>query len=981
MLTMNAQLKCSKYGLKFIIGILVILFNCSVLNAQTPVAVHGQLSISGNRLKDKNGNNYQLRGMSMFWSNWQGKYWNYETIKWLRDDWNCNVIRAAMGISPDDNSGYLGNPQLEKQKMITVIEAAIDLGIYVVVDWHSHKAENETAESKAFFAEIAQKYGSYPNILYETYNEPLTDWPTIKTYHTAVVGEIRKYDTKNVIILGTPFYSQEIDNATNTPLAGNNLCYTLHYYAASHTFWNSIGTVSNKGYTVFVSEFGTCDASGAGSVDVANSNTWWNTLDQYGVSWCNWAVSDVNEAAAIVKPGSSPTGGWNPTSDLTTSGVLVRNKLRGYTKDAVPTTIAPYITSNPQNQSVPIQTSATFKVEVVGPTPTSYKWYFKGTEIPNSNAASYTIASVTPQDTGSYYVVITNSVGSTTSKTATLNVRYRSPFYATSQSIPGVIQFEDYDKGGQNIGYYDASYGNSGKGYRQDDVDIEPMKGQADQYTIGYADNGEWLSYSVNVGWDGTYTSDIYYASLAGAGSYSMYIDDKAIVATTTMPTTGGWYTFAKASATFNLTKGEHILKFKMDVAGFNLDYIEFISKTAPQTAPIITAQPKSSNVKVGKAATISVSATGAATLAYQWYFKGNKITGATAASYTIPAVALADSGDYNVVVTNSLGTVTSNIGTISVVTTSAYLGILTPIPGRLMCKNWDEGGQNAGFYDTDPTENKGVTNSGTGNSYRENAVDVETCSDGGTGFSVGYVVTGEWLEYSVLVKYTGTYTIGFRVASGSTSTTMAIGLNVDGTALISSLAVANTGTWATWATINQTATLTAGTHILRFKAVGGDFNLNYIDFTLVSANIDVTLNNGWNLFALPLTPADSSISKVFSGITGLEVKSQDQFYRASQPVIYNSLTKLTTGKGYLVYNGGTQTKITITGKAPITNLNTSSLVAGWNLVGNSSDAIKVSSLASSVQAIKDFNNFYIPSNTSSTLNTLSSGKAYFIKK
>ena len=157
MLTMNAQLKCSKYGLKFIIGILVILFNCSVLNAQTPVAVHGQLSISGNRLKDKNGNNYQLRGMSMFWSNWQGKYWNYETIKWLRDDWNCNVIRAAMGISPDDNSGYLGNPQLEKQKMITVIEAAIDLGIYVVVDWHSHHAENETVESKAFFAEIAQK--------------------------------------------------------------------------------------------------------------------------------------------------------------------------------------------------------------------------------------------------------------------------------------------------------------------------------------------------------------------------------------------------------------------------------------------------------------------------------------------------------------------------------------------------------------------------------------------------------------------------------------------------------------------------------------------------------------------------------------------------------------------------------------------------------------------------------------------------------
>lgn len=978
---MNAQGRPFKSKLKSVLCFLIIIFSITILNAQTPVAVHGQLSIVGNRLKDKNGNNYQLRGMSMFWSNWQGKFWNYETIKWLRDDWNCNVVRAAMGISPDDNSGYLGNPDIERQKMITVIEAAIDLGIYVVVDWHSHKAENETAEAKAFFSEIAQKYGSYPNIIYETYNEPVTSWSVIKTYHNAVVSEIRKYDTKNTIILGTPFYSQNIDEATNSPLTGSNLSYALHYYAASHTFWNSVGTVSGKGYYVFVSEFGTCDASGAGSVDAGNSNTWWNTLDQYGVSWCNWAVSDVNEAAAIVKPGSSPKGGWNPTTDLTPSGVLVRNKLRGYAKDPIPTNIAPYITSSPKSQSVPFQSSATFSVEVSGPTPFTYKWYFKGNLLANSNTASYTIASVTPQDTGSYYVEITNSIGSTKSKTATLNIRYRSPYYSTSQSIPGVIQFEDYDKDGQDIGYSDASYGNSGGGYRKDDVDIEPITGQAGEYSIGFTDNGEWLSYSVNVGWDGEYTSDVYYASLPGGGAYSMYIDDKPIVAKTTIPTSGGWFTYAKASAIFNLTKGEHILKFKIDVSGFNIDFMEFKSKTAPQTAPIITAQPKSTNAKVGKAASIFVSATGAATLAYQWYFKGKAITGATLSSYSVTAVAQSDSGDYYVIVTNPLGTITSNTATISVQNTSAYLGIPTIIPGRLMCKNWDEGGQNSGFYDSDPTENKGVTNSGATNSYRENAVDVETCTDGGTGFSVGYITAGEWLEYSVIVKYSGTYTIGFRVASGSTTGVMALGINVDGMTLINTLSVPNTGAWSTWKTVTQSVTLTAGTHIIRLKANQGDFNINYIDFTLVSATAEITLNNGWNLFALPLTPADSSISKVFTGITGLEVKSQDQFYSASQLAIFNSLSKLTTGKGYLIYNGGTQTKITITGTAPKTSINTSTLVSGWNLVGNSSDAIKTNTLGTSIQVIKDFDSFYIPGNTSSTLNTLGSGKAYFIKK
>lgn len=955
--------------------------NIKTIQAQTPVAVHGQLSISGNRLKDKNGNNYQLRGMSMFWSNWQGKFWNYETIKWLRDDWHCNVVRAAMGISPDDNSGYLGKPDLELHKMETVIEAAIDLGIYVIVDWHSHHAENETTQSKAFFAYIAQKYGKYPNIIYETYNEPITDWGTIKTYHNAVISSIRQSDAKNVIILGTPFYSQNIEEATNSPVSGTNLCYALHYYAATHTFWNSVGTVSNKGYYVFVSEFGTCDASGAGSVDANNSNTWWNTLEQYGVSWCNWAVSDVNEAAAIVKPGSSISGGWNPSSDLTTSGILVRNKLRGYAQDPVPTNIAPYITSSPKSQSVPIQSSASFNVEVAGPGPFTYKWYFKGNPLSNSNTASYTVASVTEQDTGSYYVEITNAIGKTTSKTVRLDVRYRSPYYATSQSIPGIIQFEDYDKGGQDIGYFDASYGNSGGGYRQDDVDIEPIQGQVDQYSIGFTDNGEYLSYSVNVGWDGEYTVDVYYASQPGGGAYSLYIDNNAIVPKTTLATTGGWFTYAKASATFNLTKGEHILKFKIDVSGYNIDFMEFKSKTAPQTAPIITAQPKNTNAKAGKAASIFVSATGANPLSYQWYFNGKAISGATSATYSLTSVTQADSGDYYVVITNSLGKATSNIATISVQNTSAYLGIPAIIPGRVMCKNWDEGGQNSGFYDTDPTENKGVTNSGSANSYRENAVDVETCTDGGTGFSVGYIVAGEWLEYSVTVKYTGSYTVGFRIASGSTTGVMALGLNVDGMTAINTLSVPNTGGWSTWKTIEQTINLTAGSHNLRLKANQGDFNINYIDFTLESATADITIKNGWNLFALPLTPADSSVDKIFSGITNLQVKSQEQFYLAGQPAIFNSLSKLTTGKGYLVYNGGNQTTVTITGLPKSSSIDFSNLQNGWNLIGNSGDNIPANSAGTNVQVIKDFDGFYIPGNTFSSLKTLGSGKAYFIKK
>jgi len=970
----------NKYSIPFKGMLYCILFVCvfSISNAQTPVAVHGQLSINGNRMKDKNGNNYQLRGMSMFWSNWQGKFWNYETIKWLRDDWHCNVIRAAMGVSPDDNTGYLGKPEIEMHKLETVIEAAIDLGLYVVVDWHSHHAENETAQAKAFFAQIAQKYGSYPNIIYETYNEPMiSDWGTIKTYHEAVVSEIRKYDSDNIIVLGTPFYSQVIDIATNNPVWGSNLCYTLHYYAASHTFWNLIGSTANKGFYTFVTEFGTCDASGAGSVDYNNSNTWWSVLDQYGSSWCNWAVSDVNEAASIVKPGSSTTGSW-AASDLTASGTFVREKLRGYSQDPIPNSIPPYITSNPKTQSVPYLSSASFSVEVAGSGPFSYKWYFNGNQISNAVNASLSIASVTPQDTGSYYCTITNAFGTTKSKTVRLDVRYRSSFYSAAQTIPGIIQFEDYDKGGQGIGYYDNSYGNSAGSYRNDDVDIETKKNTTNEYSIGYADKGEWLSYSVNVGWDGEYTADVYYASLLGGGAYTMQLDGKEIVPKTTLASTNDWFTFNKNTATVQLTQGQHILTFYIAETGFNIDYVEFKSTTPPNIAPVISVQPKSSTVRIGHSTSMVISAIGAAPLSYQWYRNDSAILGATASLYQITAATALDSGSYYCKVTNSLGSEISNSAIITLLSSAAYLGIPAIIPGRVFCKNFDEGGEGFGFHDA-TTGNLGVTNGGQSNFYRDGDVDTETSSDGGSGFSVGYIDAGEWLEYSVNVSYTGNYLLGFRVASASTANTAAMGITIDGMTLINTLSVPNTGGWSTWSTVNQQIQLSAGSHVLRFKANQGGFNINYLDFTLISVSATVTIKKGWNLFTLPVVPSDTSITSIFTGLTSFEIKTQNAFFRTGQPSFYNSLTKLSSGVGYLIYNGGSDTSLQFTGQPIKTSLSISALKSGWNLVGNAT-TIKANATGSTVLMIKDFNGFYIPGNPLSSINELGIGKAYFIK-
>jgi endoglucanase len=90
--------------------------------------------------------------MSFFWSQWIGKYYNPSVVNWLRDDWRCTIVRAAMAVG---SGGYLENPEQEKKKVVAVVDAAIAAGIYVIIDWHDHKAQENTARAQEFFSEMA----------------------------------------------------------------------------------------------------------------------------------------------------------------------------------------------------------------------------------------------------------------------------------------------------------------------------------------------------------------------------------------------------------------------------------------------------------------------------------------------------------------------------------------------------------------------------------------------------------------------------------------------------------------------------------------------------------------------------------------------------------------------------------------------------------------------------------------------------------
>ncbi|MDO1514228.1 glycoside hydrolase family 5 protein [Maribacter confluentis] len=293
------------------------------------VSLHGQLRVEGNKIVDEYGNAVQLRGMSFFWSQWMGKYYTPETVSWLKEDWQCTVVRAAMGI--EDSEGYITNPQAEKDKIFTIIDAAIANGIYVIVDWHSHHAEDYEDEAKLFFTEIAQKYGARPNIIYELYNEPLdVSWINVlKPYHEAVITEIRKYDPDNIVICGTRNWSQQVNEVIGNEIEDDNVAYTLHYYASSHKqdLRDIAQSALDNDIALFVTEFGTTDYSGDGFIDVQETNTWWKFLDDNAISWCNWSIADKNENSAALQPNASTSGQW-PDSAITQSGRLVREELR-----------------------------------------------------------------------------------------------------------------------------------------------------------------------------------------------------------------------------------------------------------------------------------------------------------------------------------------------------------------------------------------------------------------------------------------------------------------------------------------------------------------------------------------------------------------------------------------------------------------------------------------------------------------------------
>ena len=302
--------------------------------ASSVVALNGQLHVDGAHIRNQNNEIVQLRGMSLFWSQYSGDFYNANVVEWLKNDWQISIIRAAMGIQ--EPMGFLVNPEQEKQKVFTIIDAAIEQGIYVIVDWHSHNAENEVDQAVAFFSEVAQRYGNRPNIIYETYNEPIeATWnETLKPYHETVIAAIRQHDPNNIVVCGTRFFSQRVDEVIGNEIDDPNVAYTLHYYASTHgqELRDYTQQAIDNNLAIFVTEYGVTEATGDGFINTSESRIWWDFLDRNNISHCNWSIFDKDESSSVLVSGASTRGQW-PTSMLKQAGRLVRDEIRAKNTD------------------------------------------------------------------------------------------------------------------------------------------------------------------------------------------------------------------------------------------------------------------------------------------------------------------------------------------------------------------------------------------------------------------------------------------------------------------------------------------------------------------------------------------------------------------------------------------------------------------------------------------------------------------------
>ena len=298
------------------------------------VDIHGRLQVQGSKItSSKTGAPVSLYGISHFWINegWVGERFCTEASVNAMCDLGVDVLRVPVGVQ--EGGGYLHNRDSVRARMNSVVSAAINKGKYVIIDWHSRKATDNEPEAIAFFKEMAVLYGKCPNVIFEIYNEPVggETWPKIKGYSERVLAAIRQQGADNLVIAGTPTWSQDVDVASQSPLNDTNVAYALHFYAGTHHdhIRKKARTAIASGLPLFISECGGVSCTGDGAFDHVQWQAWVDLIEEHGLSTIGWHMGNTGkfETSSAIFQHVNPEGPWND-EHFTESGRAFRALLQ-----------------------------------------------------------------------------------------------------------------------------------------------------------------------------------------------------------------------------------------------------------------------------------------------------------------------------------------------------------------------------------------------------------------------------------------------------------------------------------------------------------------------------------------------------------------------------------------------------------------------------------------------------------------------------
>lgn len=411
-----------------------------------------------------------------------------------------------------------------------------------------------------------------------------------------------------------------------------------------------------------------------------------------------------------------------------------------------------------------------------------------------------------------------------------------------SMTLPGTVQAEDFDKGGDGVTYHDANSNKEGdaSSYRSDCEGVDIVNGNGGK-AIGYTSTDEWLEYTVNVTQAGYYTYEAVASSGTTGSGFRLDLSDfdglTRLTENISVPQTAsndwGTYKTLTGRTLIPLKEGDQVIRLTITGSSCNIDKINFKHVEVDNTLNMkITATP--STATVGEVTTFNLTPVNAkrdsAIANVRLYINGSlaatmksrpfqyNYRPSAKGTVTVSAIAVDTLGHESEITKLSLTVKNKR---------TPYSGSGINLPGTLQAEQFDKGGEGVAFHDSD-SKDEGKASYRTDNE----GVDIVT---GNGGYAIGYTANGEWLEYTVNVKKNGTYGYKATVSSGTNNSGFRIGLMKNGSeTTLARVSVPNTNSWDTYNTLSTeviSTKLYEGQQTIRITITGQNCNIDKIEF------------------------------------------------------------------------------------------------------------------------------------------------------